>query len=313
LFVDNAGGVDVSSTSARLYITTAGTNTAIATLRNASYYYNINLDGSTGGLTFYNGSERLRITSTGELKHIGGGSEGSPGVYFAGSAPSNSLYVQATTGRVGLGSSSPSYKLTVSNTGGSNAGITLLGNDQANARIRIDNGGSGGRNWELTAGLTGANNSYFSIYDQTASDSRFVISDTGAVGIGTTSPITTLHVDGTGAQYLRISSSTYSNFVQTFAGNGSTGVEYKSVYRFVDTDNGERASIDSSGRLLVGTSSQSGGSLLQVNDNRIRIATAKTPASATDTGVAGEICWDADYVYVCTATNTWKRTAISTW
>ncbi len=75
----------------------------------------------------------------------------------------------------------------------------------------------------------------------------------------------------------------------------------------------ERARIDSSGRLLVGTSSQSGGSLLQVNDNRIRIATAKTPASATDTGVAGEICWDANYVYVCTATNTWKRTAISTW
>jgi hypothetical protein len=75
----------------------------------------------------------------------------------------------------------------------------------------------------------------------------------------------------------------------------------------------ERARIDGSGRLLVGTSSQSGGSLLQVNDNRIRIATAKTPASATDAGVAGEICWDANYVYVCTATNTWKRTAIATW
>lgn len=75
----------------------------------------------------------------------------------------------------------------------------------------------------------------------------------------------------------------------------------------------EKLRITSDGRLLVGTSSQSGGSLLQVNDNRIRIATAKTPASATDTGVAGEICWDANYVYVCTATNTWKRTAIATW
>jgi len=75
----------------------------------------------------------------------------------------------------------------------------------------------------------------------------------------------------------------------------------------------ERARIDSSGRLLVGTSSQSGGSLLQVNDDRIRIASSKTPASASDTGTAGEICWDADYIYVCTATDTWKRTAISTW
>jgi S1-C subfamily serine protease len=75
----------------------------------------------------------------------------------------------------------------------------------------------------------------------------------------------------------------------------------------------ERARIDSSGRLLVGASANSGGALLQVNGDRIRVATAKTPASATDTGTAGEICWDADYIYVCTATNTWKRTAISTW
>jgi hypothetical protein len=75
----------------------------------------------------------------------------------------------------------------------------------------------------------------------------------------------------------------------------------------------ERARIDSSGRLLVGTSSDSGGALLQVNGNRIRIATANTPASAGATGTTGEIAWDADYIYVCTATNTWKRTAISTW
>ena len=38
-----------------------------------------------------------------------------------------------------------------------------------------------------------------------------------------------------------------------------------------------------------------------------------TPASATATGIAGEIAWDANYVYVCTATNTWKRVAIATW
>jgi hypothetical protein len=71
--------------------------------------------------------------------------------------------------------------------------------------------------------------------------------------------------------------------------------------------------IDSSGRLLVGTSTDSGGALLQVNGDRVRIATAKTPASATATGTTGEVCWDANYVYVCVATNTWKRSAISTW
>lgn len=38
-----------------------------------------------------------------------------------------------------------------------------------------------------------------------------------------------------------------------------------------------------------------------------------TPASASATGTAGEVAWDANYIYVCTATNTWKRVAISTW
>tara|TARA_R110000803_G_scaffold205839_1_gene272746 strand:- start:92 stop:898 length:807 start_codon:yes stop_codon:yes gene_type:complete len=45
----------------------------------------------------------------------------------------------------------------------------------------------------------------------------------------------------------------------------------------------------------------------------LRISTTSTPASASAAGVTGTIKWDASYVYVCTATNTWKRTAIATW
>lgn len=37
------------------------------------------------------------------------------------------------------------------------------------------------------------------------------------------------------------------------------------------------------------------------------------PASASASGSEGQIAWDANYVYVCTATNTWKRVAIATW
>ena len=29
------------------------------------------------------------------------------------------------------------------------------------------------------------------------------------------------------------------------------------------------------------------------------------------TGTVGQICWDADYIYVCTATNTWKRSSLT--
>lgn len=38
-----------------------------------------------------------------------------------------------------------------------------------------------------------------------------------------------------------------------------------------------------------------------------------TPASASATGSAGTICWDANYIYICTAVNTWKRAALSSW
>lgn len=37
------------------------------------------------------------------------------------------------------------------------------------------------------------------------------------------------------------------------------------------------------------------------------------PASATAAGTVGDIRYDSDYIYICTATNTWKRAAIATW
>ncbi len=37
------------------------------------------------------------------------------------------------------------------------------------------------------------------------------------------------------------------------------------------------------------------------------------PSSATAAGTAGDVAWDSNFIYVCTATNTWKRTGLSTW
>lgn len=73
----------------------------------------------------------------------------------------------------------------------------------------------------------------------------------------------------------------------------------------------ERLRVTADGRLGIGTTAPSG--LLDVADNKIRIRTAQTPASATAAGNQGEIAWDASYVYVCTATNTWKRAALASW
>lgn len=37
------------------------------------------------------------------------------------------------------------------------------------------------------------------------------------------------------------------------------------------------------------------------------------PVTTSDTGTAGEMRFDTSYLYVCIATNSWKRTALSTW
>lgn len=43
------------------------------------------------------------------------------------------------------------------------------------------------------------------------------------------------------------------------------------------------------------------------------IVSTGTVASATATGTTGQIRTDSDYIYVCVATNTWKRSPLSTW
>ncbi len=73
----------------------------------------------------------------------------------------------------------------------------------------------------------------------------------------------------------------------------------------------ERMRITSAGNVGIGTSAPT--QKLDINDDSIRVRTAKTPASATATGTQGQIAWDADYVYVCVATDTWKRSSIATW
>jgi len=73
----------------------------------------------------------------------------------------------------------------------------------------------------------------------------------------------------------------------------------------------ERMRIDSSGNVGIGTATPT--AKLDVSSDVFRLRTAKTPASASATGNAGDICWDSSYIYVCVATNTWKRVAIATW
>ena len=61
---------------------------------------------------------------------------------------------------------------------------------------------------------------------------------------------------------------------------------------------------------VVTTASETG---FTVNKGAFVVAANSAPAAANSTGTAGTIAWDGDYVYVCVATDTWKRANLSTW
>ena len=68
--------------------------------------------------------------------------------------------------------------------------------------------------------------------------------------------------------------------------------------------------IDTSNHNLALAGEGSSGGVVISN---LRFKTSSTPASSSATGTTGAIEYDADYIYICTATDTWKRVAISTW
>jgi hypothetical protein len=67
------------------------------------------------------------------------------------------------------------------------------------------------------------------------------------------------------------------------------------------------------GNVGIGSGVTSPTAALDINADTMRLRTARTPESASAAGNAGDICWDANFVYVCTATNTWRRIAHDTW
>ena len=50
-----------------------------------------------------------------------------------------------------------------------------------------------------------------------------------------------------------------------------------------------------------------------INGTTLRIMQSATPDSSSAPGYTGQICWDANYIYVCVAPDTWQRTATTTW
>ena len=86
----------------------------------------------------------------------------------------------------------------------------------------------------------------------------------------------------------------------------------------ISTKSGANVNINTTGQTVIGDVEvqdlSATGTIvsLGVSGSQPPFFGAQLARTGTSTGAAGAICWDSNYIYVCTATNTWKRVALST-
>jgi hypothetical protein len=240
LFIDSSGNVGIGTASPNDYANystltlndTTGSiidfeanGTICGELQALANEFRINAVGASGVLKMYAGAtERLRITSA---------------------------------GLVGVGTSSPSSLLHLVSSG--QPTITVADDGGRTLQVKAPDGSANpgfvgtttNHNLLLQAGTTagGLNVMRFN----TAGAERVRITDTGRVGIGTSSPVDTLHVVGSA----RFGDGT--NFAGVSAGASGSSFEAAagSANLLFKTGGTTRAFIDSSGRVGIGTTSPS--------------------------------------------------------
>ena len=151
-----------------------------------------------------------------------------------------------SSGNVGIGTSSPDALLEIESSAGGTS-------------FSINNTGTSGRQYILqsTSSSSSIGGGKFAIYDGDAPAHRFVLDSSGNVGIGTTSPSRDLEVSRAGNAYIRAVNSTNSVNIDILAASSAAFVGPQSNHPLAfQTNNTERARIDSSGRLLVGTTTE---------------------------------------------------------
>jgi hypothetical protein len=110
---------------------------------------------------------------------------------------------------------------------------------------------------------------------------------------------TVLEVNG-GTNVVNVGATYKVNFADTTSASSST-------VGALTIGNGTAAT-----NVAIGAGNVNAGGTVTVAGTVIHTLSA-TPASASAAGTVGTMSWDANYIYICTATNTWKRVAIATW
>lgn len=187
-------------------------------------------------------------------------------------------------GNLGIGTSSPGYKLSV------NGDAAVLGQNT----LRLQNSDNTNAYALQNAGATGSGNAYLS-FVQSGVAERMRLDSSGSLGIGTNSPGAKLHVNGTGSTYIRVSSTnagtgsglftanaTNSYIIGAGAASGGSGLEFRD-----DTNSVTRMVLTSGGNFGIGTTTVE--AKLHVSGN------VGYTIPVTFAGAAGNAAWTTSF------------------
>jgi hypothetical protein len=242
-----------------------------------------------GSGVYWNGSNLTATQTSGAVVQLGNGAIAFQALSGLTAGSTYSYSPQMTldsSGNLGIGTTSPSGRLHVNSTGAAIAYIqsTLAaGNTNVETRYISTN-----RTWGVGQNII-QTSSIFEIADVTASATRLAIDSSGNVGIGTATPPVTLSVAGT---------------VGIFGGSLNGSIGSPQLYRPVSdtlaiaTGATERMRIDSSGNLLVGTTTANAN--FYVYNAPVSYAGLNTTAifsssASQSTGTGGLIAFEGKY------------------
>lgn len=261
--------------------------------------------GTTGRLAIYSGSTTVSSTigTNGQIPIVNSGSvTWADGLAVTITTPANGDVLQYS----GSGFVNRALTSGLMDVNG-NELIKFVSNASAVNELSLSNSSTGN---PVTFSLTGGDANISAV---------FLPKGTGSIQFGNTSRTeSSLQIVGSTGRFLFGGSNGRELIIEDNSGNISNLDVYAGNWYAVHdiTFATGKKLASASGNLLLEAPVSSFIQTTQpiyIDGDHIRIGTNKTPASASATGTTGQICWDASYVYVCVATNTWKRSAITTW
>jgi hypothetical protein len=264
-------GIDVTGTVTADGLTVEGATAGLANFYRASANANFGAitfkdttNTSTNAQIGWNANE-LRLDGTNTVRQVTGGlsrmliSSGGDISFYEDTGTTAKFFWDASAERLGIGTTSPTYAL---HTLSSSGAVGILESTSGSSTLYLKNSGS---TYAYSVGVSSSSNDLRFLTGDGAE--RMRIDSSGNVGIGTSSPTNQLHVASTANSSIRISAGTSGNNDAKLVldGNGSGVCTIDADKHLTFTYSGtERLRIDSSGNLLVGTTttntqSSSGG------------------------------------------------------